>query len=211
MVRRKLASILIRDGWTCVRGAGLTFPLWKPDSHLNFMLNGGFTDIIVASDESAELFALETQCDINLIAALGWSGVARTRELFEAGYSKIFFGGAGRQFPNKKEAEIFAEMVHVYGASSFGYSLHFEFNIPNLTDSFLAQFNEVLFVHDRLQIQVDPEQTMTVAKSIDSLISHKTHELNLCAPSVNHQIWTQTAKHPINHVNYCEHGIARLR
>ena len=175
------------------------------------MLNGDFTDIIVASDKSTELFALDAQCHINLVAALGWSGVASIRELFEAGYSKIFFGGAERQFPNQREAEIFAEMVHIYGVSSFGYSFHFGSIIPNLTDSFLAQFNEILFVHDNLQIQVDPEQTKTLAKSIDSLISHETHALNLCAPSVNHQIWTQTAKQPINYVNFCEHGIARLR
>ena len=175
------------------------------------MLSGGFTDIIVASDKSTELFALDARCHINLVAALGWSGVTHTRQLFEAGYSKIFFGGVERQFPNQKEAEVFAEMVDIYGASSFGYSFHFGSVIPNLTYPFLANFNEILFVHDSLQIQVDPEKTKTLAKSIGSRISHETHELNLCSPLVNHQIWTQTAKQPINHVNYCEHGIARLR
>lgn len=211
MVMRKLASILIRDGWTCVRGSGYTFPLWNPDSHLEYILKGNFSDIIVASDNIDELLGLDTRCDANLVAALGWSGVSHIQRLFEAGYSKIFFGGVARQFPNHKEAEAFTEMVRLYGASSFGYTLHFETNIPNLTEIFLDQFNEILLVHDALQIQVDLEKTKKLARSIDSLINHQTHELNLCAPSANHDIWVQTTNQLINYVNYCEHAMARLR
>jgi hypothetical protein len=211
MDRRKLATILIRDGWSCVRGSGSTFPLWKPESHLSYMLKSSFSDIIVASDDVDYLFALNTQCNVNLIAALGWSGVSRVAELFEAGYSKVFFGGVDRQFPNQKETEIFADFVNIYGASSFGYTVHFGPTFPHLTDIFLNQFNEILLVHDALQIQIDPEQIRTIAGSLDDILSQQTHELNLCAPAANHEIWLKTANKPINYVNYCEHAIARLR
>ncbi len=211
MARRKLASILIRDGWTCVKGAGVTFPLWKPEAHLNYMLSSGCSDLIVASDDPRMLFALDTQCHINMIAALGWSGVKEIRNLFEAGYSKIFFGGSVRQFPNPEEAEIFAEMVHIYGASSFGYSMHFSDVMPILEPIFLAQFNEIYLIPNKLQLCIDEEVVVKLASMFEGVVGKDTHELNLCGPSANYQAWSASSCYPINYVNYCEHAIARLR
>lgn len=211
MANRKLASILVKDGWTCVKGAGTLYPLWKPDTHLNYMLSSGCSDLIVASNNSQDLFKLDTRCHINLIAALGWSGVKEIRGLFEAGYSKIFLGGSERELPTREEAEIFSEMVHVYGASSFGYSMHFAKDIPVLDENFLSQFNELFLINETLQLSIDEEGSARVAALFDEQMIGHSHELNLCAPSVNHRAWSAVSRFPVNYVNYCEHAISRLR
>lgn len=211
MAWRKLAGILVRNGVTCVRGGGVTFPLWKPQEHINYMLSGKCSDLIVASDSSQTLLELNILGNINIIAALGWSGVREVRNLFEAGYSKIFLGGADRSFPSQEEAEIFAEMVGIYGSSSFGYSFHFENEIPQIEPSFLNHFNEVLIIENKVQLYTDREKCIYLASQFEKNIKKRNLQLNLCGPKKNHTYWMTNSNVPVNYVNYCEHGIAILK
>lgn len=109
MASRRLASILIIDGTTCIKTGETIFPLWRPQPHIDYMLSGSYTDLIVASNDANTLINLDIDCRINMIAALGWSGVAHIERLFNAGYSKVFFGGARRAVLSEREEQIFAK------------------------------------------------------------------------------------------------------
>ncbi len=194
-----------------MQAGGITFPLWQPQSHINYMLRRNCSDLIISSDNSESLLSLKTTCQINLVAALGWSGVREIRKLFEAGYSKVFLGGASRPLPSRDEANIFAEMVSIYGASSFGYTLHFEDIFPEIDPIFLNQFNEILIVEKEVQLYINQEKCTRLANEFDKKIRRDSLKVNLCAPEKNYETWSRSSKFQVNYVNYCEHGIARVR
>ncbi|WP_341364845.1 hypothetical protein P8T57_05585 [Thalassospira sp. SN3W] len=165
----------------------------------------------MASNDANTLINLDIDCRINMIAALGWSGVAHIERLFNAGYSKVFFGGARRAVPSEREEQIFREMVRIYGASSFGYSMHFPCPEPYIPKHLSDSFNEVLIIDSELQLLPDPDRTAHIAHSISRNMPTKGKEINFSAPHINYEHFEKCVNFPVNYVNYCEHGIAKYR
>ncbi len=211
MASRRIASILIRDGITCVKSGRNIFPLWKAKPHINYMLAGNFTDLILACDNAHTLLDLNIHCQINVIAALGWSGVYQIEDLFKAGYSKVFFGGENRPYPSKREERIFYDMVAIYGASSFGYSMHFPITTPNFPTHLSSKFNEILIVDSEIQLFPDTDRTTNIAETVNTHVVNTGKIINLCAPHVNYLRFQEVSDAHINYVNYCEHGIEKYR
>lgn len=211
MDSRKIASILIKNNWSCIIGDNSIYPLWKPQSHLNYLASSDYTDIIIATDDSSSVLPLNLKSGKNYIFSAGWSNVVYIPAAFQHGFSKIFLGGKDRLLPSAQEHIYFSKMLDIYGSSSFGLNIHIDDCLPDLDPFFLSQFNEITLIPRTLQLFHDDEALLSLASTISDNICSYSHEINVTLTHNSYSKLSRIVTSSLNYINYAEHGVSTLR
>lgn len=211
MVKRKIASILIKNNWSCIAYEDSLFPLWEPQSHVNYISESDYSDIIISIDKSFAFDSLALSAGKNYILSCSWSNVTRIPEIFSHGYSKIFFGGSQTSHPSVSEKPILMSMLAKYGASSFGLNIHVDDYHLDFIPDILGYCNEITIIHNKLQLINDESSFNKLVEFIDEIAPSLNHDLNMIVPIHTYLKLSRIIQRPINFVNYCHHGVSLLR
>ena len=109
------------------------------------------------------------------------------------------------------KTDNYLDKHRIYGSSSFGYTLHFQEKIDLVGMEFLSNFNEILLIEDSLQLMENKEKIDEYILMLNKSKSLKNIEVNICTLFLNYKYWNQGFYKNVNYVNYCEHGVSKLK